>query len=127
MGRPFPIGDILTVVTGRMVSPGGMGAVYGILNYLTGDNLYTHQLPRALDECRPWLLRWHPDLAAADASGVDATNLDGWLDEQVARFGAERDLEPIPADDHERIGPIEEAIRMVGPDRVIVVNPDDLA
>jgi hypothetical protein len=116
MGRPFPIGDILTVMTGRLVSAGGMGAVYGILNYLTGDNLYTYQLPRARRECRPWLLRWHPDLAAADASGVDATNLAAWLDEQAARFGAERDLEPIPADDHERIDPIEEAIRMINPD-----------
>ena len=32
-----------------------MDGIYDILNFLTGDNLYTHQLPRAMRECEPWL------------------------------------------------------------------------
>ena len=51
MSRDFHIGDILSVTTGRLVSPRRMDGVYDILNFMTGDNLFTHQLPRAAREC----------------------------------------------------------------------------
>ncbi len=62
--RAFHIGDILSVTTGIFVSPDGIGGLYDILNYMTGDDLYTHQLPRASQQCRPALLAQHPQLTA---------------------------------------------------------------
>lgn len=52
--KTFHIGDILSVTTSRLVSPSHIDGVYSILNWMTCDNLYTHQLPRAADECAPF-------------------------------------------------------------------------
>lgn len=38
--KAFHIGDVLTVTTGRLVSPRHMYGVYEILNFLTGDRLH---------------------------------------------------------------------------------------
>lgn len=53
--REFHIGDILSITTERLVSPRLIEGVYDILNYMTGDNLMTHQLPRASRHCAPYL------------------------------------------------------------------------
>ena len=62
--RAFSLGDVLSVTTGYLVSLRHVDGLYDILNYMTGDDLYTPQLPRALDECAGPLLTQHPDLAA---------------------------------------------------------------
>ena len=115
MSKDFHLGDILTVTTGRLVSPTHMDGIYGILNYMTQDNLYTHQLPRASDQCKPWLLRWHPELAEVDTGGLDnlpkaaAGHLVAlWLEEQVVRFGETMWVETIPVDDQTHRSPLEE-------------------
>ena len=46
--REFPLGVVLSITTGKLLCP--IGDVYDILNFLTGDNLFTHQLPRAMRE-----------------------------------------------------------------------------
>lgn len=58
----FHISDVLSITTGRLVSNRHMDGVYDILNFLTGDNLYTHQLPRASRECEAWLRTQFPKL-----------------------------------------------------------------
>lgn len=60
----FHISDILSITTGRLVSNRHIEGVYDILNFLTGDNLFTHQLPRASRECEPWLRTQFPQLFA---------------------------------------------------------------
>ncbi len=114
--RHFHIGDILSVTADRFVSPNGVGALYEILNWMTGDNLLTHQLPRAGRECAPELLRQHPDLADvvfpddfADEAAVWA-----WLDQQVRRYGETRPVAPLDPADHTQIDPITE-FRMIAP------------
>lgn len=45
--KTFHLGDILTITTGRLVSPRHMEGVYDILNWMTGEDLLvTHQIPR---------------------------------------------------------------------------------
>lgn len=124
--KAFHLGDVLSITTGRLVSPRHMEGVYDILNWMTGDSLFTHQLPRAGRECAPWLLRQHPQLADIAEPELTPEECDGWLAEQVAKYGESLEVSPIPADDHERIDPITEAERMMGKDRVIVVNPEPL-
>lgn len=136
--RQFHIGDILSITTGALVAQRHREAVYDILNYMTGDNLFTHQLPRACRECAPHLLRQHPQLAECEASvgaarvaagpppagGGKPEWVDLWLAEQVVKFGETLLVHPIPRDDHERKDPIEEAVEMVGKDRVVVIAAD---
>jgi hypothetical protein len=114
--KTFHLGDILTVTTGRLVSPRHVEGVYDILNWMTGDNLFTHQLPRAMDECRGPLLAQHPDLAGVtvpeefgDGSPESARRaVDSWLAEQVAVYGETREVEPLHEGDHTRIDPMTE-------------------
>jgi hypothetical protein len=126
MDRDFHLGDILTVTTGRLVSPRLMDGLYDILNYMTNDNLFTHQLPRASDECAPYLLKQHPYLAAV--APPDFPTQDAaweWLNEQVAIFGERLPVSPIPLDAHTYKHPVQELVEMVGPERVIVADTTD--
>lgn len=116
----FHLGDILSVTTGRLVSPSHMDGIYGIysiLNWMTGDNLFTHQLPRATEDCAGPLLEQHPDLAAVVVPDdfESAEHVFAWLDEQIARFGERRPVAPIAPERHLRVDPITE-IRMMRPD-----------
>ncbi len=112
----FHLGDILSVTTGRLVSNRHIDGVYDVLNHMTGDNLFTHQLPRASEECKPHLMAQHPDLAEVpvpdEFDGV--AHVESWLAEQVARFGEYRDVAPLAAGDHTRIDPLTE-LQMMRP------------
>lgn len=119
--REFHLGDILSITTGRLVSLRHMDGVYEILNFLTGDNLFTHQLPRAYREMRPRLLAQHPDLAEVDASDVTPENHRQWINEQITRYGEMRSVRP-EQQFHEVRDPVAEAEEMMGPDRVILAR-----
>jgi len=109
--REFHIGDILSVTTGRLVSPRHIDGVYDILNWMTGDSLFTHQLPRASRECEQPLREQFPDLAAIvppEDFGDSEAAVYAWLAEQVAQHGETRQVAPLHADDHTRIDPFTE-------------------
>jgi hypothetical protein len=131
--RSFALGDVLSITTGCLVSRDPIDGVYRILNFMTGDDLFTHQLPRASEECRPHLLAQHPDLAEIEVPKWDNATKDevyGWLDGIEATYGSTRDVTPLAAEDHTRIDPISELGLMgVGPERTIVAElpPEDAA
>lgn len=123
--RSFHLGDILSVTTGYLVSPRaphGIDAMYDLLNFMTGDNLFTHQLPRACDECKPELLRQHPQLADVKPPERfdDEAHVWRWLAEQVDRYGEFLDVAPLATSDHTVIDPIAE-LKMLRPDMPIIV------
>lgn len=125
--KEFHLGDVLSITTGRLVSPTLIGGVYDILNFMTGDSLFTHQLPRASGECKPYLLEQFPQLKEVDASGVNKANYKQWLDEQVVKYGECLLVKPIPESEHEFRDAIEEAVEMMGDDgnptkKVVVVQ-----
>lgn len=74
--KSFPVLDVLTIVTERLVSPKHIVAVYEVLGWMTNENLYTHQLPEASDICKPVLLKLFPELVPAIGS---MKSLDRWL------------------------------------------------
>lgn len=128
MSESFPLGDVLSVTTGCLVSRDHIGGVYRVLNFMTGDNLFTHQLPRASEEARPSIIAQHPWLDAVEAPEFPDENVEAavfeWLDAMEAVLGATVDLVPMDPADHTRIDPISE-IRMMRPDMpVIVVDLD---
>lgn len=126
--KTFHLGDILTVTTGRLVSPRHMDGVYDILNWMTGDNLFTHQLPRANEECAPHLLAQHPDLAAVQVPDgfTGREHVEAWLAGQVTAYGEYRDVAPLPVGDHTAIDPISE-LKMIRPDldTIVVTVPGE--
>ena len=141
--KMFHIGDVLSVTTGRLVSARHIDGVYDILNFLTGDNLYTHQLPRAMEECKPWLRSMFPALmedsegmpehlaemdrriktVQQDREHVGAVIRD-WVEElRVARGLPEMlAVYELGADMHTYIDPVEEARAMMGDGRVVVIK-----
>ena len=70
--KDFHIGDILSVTTGRLVSPRHIEGVYDILNWMTGESLFTHQLPRVSREAGPVLLAAHPQIRQIVFNGAHA-------------------------------------------------------
>jgi len=120
--REFHLGDVLSVTTGRLLAPRGIEAMYDLLNFMTGDNLFTHQLPRACDECAPALLEQHPDLREVVmlAEFRDRHHVEEWLAGQVARFGETRSVSPLALGDHTRIHPLAE-LRMMAPGTQVIV------
>lgn len=86
--REFHLGDLITVTDGHLCSPRRMDGVYAILNFLTGDNLMTHQLPMAMRTVSPYLYEEHPflkDISCPDGLGNGVID---WLSEQVTIYGA---------------------------------------
>lgn len=145
--KQFHISDVLSITTGRLVSTRHMDGVYDILNFMTGDNLFTHQLPRASDECKPYLLEQFPQLdtpemqfALGELSEMLKTQsgkkepdklILGWLSKLTSgKYGVKceemLEVKPIPKEAHTIKNPIEEAVEMMGGDRnkVIAVVTD---
>jgi hypothetical protein len=118
---------VLSITTGRLLAPNGIGGVYEILNWMTGDNLYTHQLPRVCDECKPYLLEQHQQLRDLDVEHVTAENWGEVLAELMVRFGPELEVQKLPAGVHWEIDPISELAEKVHPSKIIAVDPKDLA
>lgn len=114
------LADILSVSTGRLLSRKGMGGIYRVLNDLTGDDLMTHQLPRAADHCQPGLISQHPFLADVTPPPEDCpvADLMVWLEAMEQQHGTE--LEVLPVAGWEHRNPIEELCDMIGSERVFV-------
>jgi hypothetical protein len=143
--KKFHVSDVLSITTGRLVSTRHMDGVYDILNFMTGDNLFTHQLPRASKECTPWLLKQFPELEKAghykNLAKLDTLIDDSqyhkestpdtavemwikWMSEPgMCNLKMEYDIQPLPRGEHQHKDPIHEAQEMMGgKGRVVVVK-----
>lgn len=83
----FHLGDILSITTGRLVSPERMDGIYSLLCFLVGGAVYTHEIPDLVERYRPILLAQHPQLNELDGYGITRNNCAAWLIEQVKEFG----------------------------------------
>jgi hypothetical protein len=124
MTRTFDLGDVLTITTGALVSARHVDGIYDILNYMTGDNLFTHQLPRAMDACAGPLLDQHPQLASVVLPdwphGVTAEVVHAWVDEMRLTYGDSLPVAPLSEWHH--VDPLQEMVEMTErPDRVIPI------
>lgn len=117
----FHISDILSITTGRLVSTRHIEGVYDILNFMTHDNLFTHQLGRASDECKPQLLKQYPQLAVVTGDDVTPGNFKVWIEARCAEFGDELMVQRLTEHAHEFIDPMSELAEMVHPDRIMTV------
>lgn len=142
--KQFHIGDLISLSTDRLVSPRHMDGLYDILNYMTGDNLWTHQLPRACDVCRPHLHEQHPWLEDPEIQTIaigelmrmlespniksqdDAMKLVmGWLSKLASTYGEMHAITPLEKGVWNHIDPVDEAVTIKGKDNVVAVVVND--
>lgn len=143
--KKFHIGDVLSITTKRLVSPRQIEGIYDILNFMTQDSLFTHQLPRAADECRPDLLRQFPQLDTAEmqvaigellltletptGNSNPKESVSEWLSKLTSgQYGIQidevLDVQPLPNGAHTSMNPLQELADMGGKVRVVVVKSD---
>jgi hypothetical protein len=123
--KTFPLASVLSVTTGVLLCD--IGKLYEILNFMTGDNLFTHQLPRARNECAPYLCEEFPALATIDTSQVTEDNWKAWLSQQIEQHGEYMEVVPLPEHRHEFIDPISELAETVHPSKICVIKTGDSA
>lgn len=113
--KQFDLGAILNITTSRLFT--NMDDVYEVLNYLTGDSLFTHQLPRVMETAKPYVLSLHPEL---EGVGVDVVinsfeDAKAFVDEQKKIYGEKLSLTPMSkTDGYSHVDPIEEAEAIMG-------------
>lgn len=123
--KTFRLGHLLSVTTGILCCEGEkhpIDGVYKILDFMTGDSNFTHQLPRLSKEAAPVLLRQHPQLVGVSGEGVGPHNVTEWLADLKAKFGDSFAVLPMSADEHEYREPLSEAAEHFAPDKIIVVQ-----
>lgn len=129
--KKFHLAHILTVTTGILFPAPGVDypitTAYEILNYMTGDDLYTHALPRAAIECRPYLLEQFPFTKEINLDTMLGTFQEKF-ERLVQQYGEWHMVRPIHPEDHEVIDPIDE-LKRIRPDltdeNIIVLHDDD--
>lgn len=94
--RAFPLADVLSVTTPKLLSERRMDGLTDLLNWMTGDELEMWQLLRAADEARPMLVAQHPFLGSLQPPArCDMATLRQWLDDAVREHGAELVITPL--------------------------------
>jgi hypothetical protein len=122
MPKEFHIGDILTVTIDRMLSPRGVEGLYDILSFMSGAEVYTHQIPRIAKEAAPVLLHQHPQLAAIKGADITKDNYRAKLAGYITQFGEMLPVTPMTENEHEYRDPISELAEKVHPSKIIVVK-----
>lgn len=109
--KEFDLGTVLTITTGLLLTK--IENVYKILDWMTGESLFTHQLPRVGRECEPEILSQFPELKNIDVSNVNKENWKEFLENQKLLFGNSFYVKKISPDKHISIGAIEELCNMI--------------
>lgn len=119
----FTLGQILSVAYGKLLC--SIDELYAILNYLTGDNLFTHQLPRAYNECSPWVIQRLPFLRGINVDNINKDNWESILGELEVEYGKYHELFPIPKDEHTVKCPLKEIAEMIDKNKIISILKDE--
>ncbi len=119
--KQFATADVLSTITGRLM--GEIGGVYEVLNWMTGESVFTHQLPRISREATPVVLATHPLLAQAveEAEQVSPENFKQWRQTWEDRYGPVIAVPKFTANTHEHIDPMSELSEKVHPDNIIPI------
>jgi hypothetical protein len=117
------LGDALTIVTGKFLSPNGMRSLQDTLRYLTGDVVFINQIPRAVDACRPHILASFPELGNPP-DDVRSDEGKKWISEHYALYGDEIEISPLPTGAFKHGNAAAELAEQIGADRVFVTVPN---
>ena len=120
--KAFPAADVLGIIMDRLF--GDMAGLYAVLNYMTGENVYTHQIPRIAAEATAVLTAMSPVLLRAqeDAETITCDNCLEWLARWESRHGTTIMVPKFNAVQHERIDPLSELAERVHPDKIMILK-----
>jgi hypothetical protein len=128
--QTFTIGEILSITTGCLIAIDAghdhpISGVYTILNYMTEDDLYTHQLPRAAAQCRPYLYEQFPwaEIGSDKVHGHPG----GWeqfLIDMTAKHGKHHAVRRMHREDQTHIHPLAEAAQMLDGSDTKIISVD---
>jgi len=120
--KEFATCDVLSTLTGMLIAK--IDGVYEVLNWMTGESVYTHQIPRISREAVPVLIAQHPNLQQAidEAKQVTPENWQQWRQTWEDRYGPTIAVPKFTAASHESIDPLSELAEKVHPDKIITVN-----
>jgi len=111
----FNIGTVVSAMSGRLFCD--IGDLYKILSFMTGDEIYTHQIPRAIPPCKIELNKQFPSLAIEkipefNTAGDMKCQIDTWLLTLQAIYGATLNVEPLSVP-YEQKDPLAELYEMM--------------
>ena len=121
--KNFDLGDVPSVTTGILVSTRHIEGVYDILNFMTGESLFTHQLPAACRECEPVILAQHPALAEIEVPELGPDTAMPWLDQMKAVFGDTLPVTPLDRAAGKYSDPIGDLAAMTDAPIIVVQAP----
>ncbi|MBQ6285417.1 MAG: hypothetical protein IJK67_03820 [Bacilli bacterium] len=111
--KEFSLGALLSVATGRLYCT--MDELYEILNYLTGESLFTHQIPRATTAAKPYVLSLYPQLVDVGVNEQFNNEADvfTFIEEQKRKFGDKFVLSPMTKNEgYAPMDPLDELARI---------------
>lgn len=120
--RDFPTPVIISAATGKLVCP--FDQLHELLQYASGEPIWTHQLGRVSKEFSASILWQHPTLSKAfdEAKNVTPENYKDFSRKWLADYGDALPVAVMSHDDHERIDPMSELAEKVHPDKIISIS-----
>lgn len=112
--RRFHLGEILTATTGIYLCPDGLDGFIKLVDYVTGQIHFDHQLGRAGQDIAPYIrgqLPWTAEITVPPIA--DETEGRVFLAEVADRYGEFHVLEPMPEGMYVGREPIAELREMV--------------
>lgn len=121
--KQFPAAYVASVYTGYILCREKMQGIYDVLNFMSGESLFTHQLPRVAREARPLLaeqIDWLEDTkrivserldkleSGSQERGDEAFALGDYINDRYGMVTV-RSMAP---DDHEIVDFVEDAKRI---------------
>lgn len=103
MQKQIPLGDVLSITTGSLVSRDHIDGVYHICDYMTGRSNMTHELPYVCKPVKQEILKQHPQLESITVPAWDfqkpiddlKKDIFTWLEEMERQYGSKILLTPI--------------------------------
>lgn len=82
----YTLADVLTISHGYLLI--SVGRLYEVLNSMTGKDLFTHQLPPAIDVMKPIILKLYPQLKNITVPAINTQKqVNDWLDTVTPIYG----------------------------------------
>ena len=118
--RRFPLLVALSAATGILMVD-SFSAVHECIEFVAGEPVFTHQIPRVGDEVAASCLAQHPQLAPAyaEAEQINRGNYAAFAQKWLDEYGPELRLRPMTEDEHERRDFMSEALEHFKPEDII--------
>lgn len=112
MTQKFKLGAVLSVTTGYLLCE--IGELYKILNFITKQDLYTHQLPRAAEYAKVHISIAYPGIEDTQVPDGLRTmeQVDQYLNNLLKDDFYQEEYELEPMESFPAKGPIEELLDM---------------